>query len=94
MEPTSPQSISTLLKKYDLRPRKGLGQNFLIDPFHLGKIVDAAGLTDEDTVVEVGPGPGTLTRLLAEAAGRVIAVELDSDMVNLLRTMNSAMCRT
>ncbi len=74
-----------LLKKYNLRPRKGLGQNFLVDPRHLARIVDAAELTGADTVVEIGPGPGTLTRLLAESAGRVIAVELDPQMVTLLR---------
>lgn len=78
-------SLSTLLKKYDLRPRKELGQNFLADPVHLAKIVDAAGLTPADTVLEIGPGPGTLTHLLAEQAGRVIAVELDPHMVNLLK---------
>jgi 16S rRNA (adenine1518-N6/adenine1519-N6)-dimethyltransferase len=85
LSPTDSQSITTLLKKYNLRPRKGLGQNFLTDSFHLSKIVEAADLTAEDTVLEIGPGPGTLTRLLAEAARRVIAVELDSHMVNLLK---------
>ena len=84
MKSTPPQSLSTLLKKYDLRPRKGLGQNFLVDPHHLAKIVAAAELTAVDTVLEIGPGPGTLTRLLAEAAGRVIAVEVDPQMVALL----------
>ena len=78
-------SLSTLLKKYNLRPRKELGQNFLTDPVHLAKIVDIAGLTPADTVLEIGPGPGVLTRLLAEAAGQVIAVELDPHMVNLLK---------
>lgn len=77
-------SLSTLLKKYNLHPRKGLGQNFLADPFHLAKIVEAAELTPADTVIEVGPGPGTLTRLLAKSAGQVIAIELDANMVNLL----------
>ena len=84
LKPSAPQSISTLLKKYNLHPRKGLGQNFLIDPYHLEKIVAAAELTAADVVLEIGPGPGTLTRLLAEAAGRVIAVELDPNMVSLL----------
>ncbi len=79
------QSLSTLLNKYNLFPKKGLGQNFLHDPHHLQKIVAAAELTPADTVLEVGPGPGTLTRLLAEAAGQVIAVELDPNMVHLLR---------
>ena len=85
MKSAESQSLSTLLKKYNLRPRKGLGQNFLTDSFHLAKIVEAAGLTNEDTVLEIGPGPGTLTRLLVEAVNRVIAVELDSNMVNLLK---------
>ncbi|MEW5956847.1 MAG: 16S rRNA (adenine(1518)-N(6)/adenine(1519)-N(6))-dimethyltransferase RsmA [Chloroflexota bacterium] len=83
-KPASP-SISALLQKYNLRPRKGLGQNFLIDPLHLAKIVEAAELTPADTVLEIGPGPGAMTRLLAGAAGRVIAVELDPNMVNLLQ---------
>jgi 16S rRNA (adenine1518-N6/adenine1519-N6)-dimethyltransferase len=78
-------SLSTLLKKYNLRPRKELGQNFLTDPVHLAKIVGIAGLTPTDTVLEIGPGPGVLTRLLVEQAGRVIAVELDPQMVNLLK---------
>ncbi len=79
------QPLATLLKKYNLQPRKGLGQNFLSDPFHLGKIVEAADLSTADTVLEIGPGPGTLTRLLAQNAGRVIVVELDPGMVNLLK---------
>lgn len=78
-------SLSTLLKKYNLRPRKELGQNFLADPVHLAKIVEIAGLTPADIVLEIGPGPGVLTRLLVEEAGRVIAVELDPQMVNLLK---------
>jgi 16S rRNA (adenine1518-N6/adenine1519-N6)-dimethyltransferase len=78
-------SIPSLLKKYGLFPRKGLGQNFLVEPLHVAKIIEAAGLSAADTVLEIGPGPGTLTRFLAEAAGQVIAVELDSQMVELLR---------
>src|SRR5688572_23525309 len=79
------RSIPALLKKYGLFPRKGLGQNFLVEPLHVAKIIEAAELTPADTVLEIGPGPGTLTRFLVEAAGRVIAVELDSQMVDLLR---------
>ncbi len=78
--------ISELLHKYNLRPRKGLGQNFLVDPVHLARIVEAAGLTGQDVVLEIGPGPGGLTRLLAETARQVLAVELDPAMVHLLRT--------
>ena len=85
LKPAESQSISALLKKYNLRPRKGLGQNFLADSFHLSKIVEAAGLTPDDTVLEIGPGLGTLTRLLVETARRVIAVEVDPNMVALLK---------
>lgn len=74
-----------ILRRYGLKPRKGLGQNFLVDRGALARIVAAADLSPEDTVVEVGPGVGHLTRLLSEAAGRVIAVELDSNLAALLR---------
>ena len=59
------------------RPRKSLGQHFLADGAILGRIVNAAELTDQDTVVEVGPGLGSLTRRLAQQAGQVIALEID-----------------
>lgn len=79
-------TLSALLKKYKLFPKKGLGQNFLTDPHHLQKIVEAAELSPADTVLEIGPGPGTLTQRLCAVAGQVIAVELDGQMVHLLRT--------
>ncbi|GAB4483978.1 MAG: 16S rRNA (adenine(1518)-N(6)/adenine(1519)-N(6)) -dimethyltransferase RsmA [Thermodesulfovibrionales bacterium] len=66
-------------------PKRHLGQNFLYDPLLLRKIVDSAALTPEDTVVEIGPGPGRMTKILTEAAGRVIAIELDGDLYNRLR---------
>jgi len=78
-------SVRELLDKYNLRPRKGLGQHFLADPNILRKIVEAAELSREEVVLEIGPGLGTLTRRLAEAAGRVVAVELDEGMLDLLR---------
>ncbi|MYC34304.1 MAG: ribosomal RNA small subunit methyltransferase A [Chloroflexi bacterium] len=59
------------------RPRKSLGQHFLVDSRVANRIVAAADLTDADTVVEIGPGNGVLTRRLVERAGRVVAVELD-----------------
>jgi 16S rRNA (adenine1518-N6/adenine1519-N6)-dimethyltransferase len=74
-----------LLDRYGLSARKGLGQNFLIDSGVLDKIISAAALDNTDTVVEVGPGLGVLTRALAERAGKVVAVELDRNMVALLR---------
>ena len=69
-----------------IRPRKGLGQNFLVDPSHRARIVDAAQLSKDDAVLEIGPGPGVLTELIAEQAGRVVAVELDERLVPLLST--------
>jgi 16S rRNA (adenine1518-N6/adenine1519-N6)-dimethyltransferase len=75
------------LQQLDLRAKKGLGQNFLVDEHALGSIVSAAGLTHDDLVVEVGPGLGVLTKELAASAGRVIAVELDNAMAAALRKM-------
>ena len=66
-------------------PKKHLGQNFLFDPSILLKIIRSANLSDSDTVVEIGPGPGRLTRLLAERVQKVIAIELDPYLYNKLR---------
>ena len=74
-----------MLKKYQLRPSKGLGQNFLIDKKVLGKIIEAAELKPEDTVLEIGPGIGTLTQELAKKVKKVIAVEKDKRMVEILK---------
>jgi 16S rRNA (adenine1518-N6/adenine1519-N6)-dimethyltransferase len=86
---TSPISLMaetrSLLGRYGLSARKGLGQNFLIDRGVLDKIISAAALDETDTVIEVGPGLGVLTRALAEGAGKVVAVELDRNMAALLR---------
>jgi 16S rRNA (adenine1518-N6/adenine1519-N6)-dimethyltransferase len=77
--------IPALLRAHGLHPRKGLGQNFLISQAALENIVAAAVLSVKDVVVEVGAGLGTLTRLLAQQAGHVVAVELDGDLVQILR---------
>jgi 16S rRNA (adenine1518-N6/adenine1519-N6)-dimethyltransferase len=74
------------LASYDLRARKGLGQNFLVDGSILKKIASAAELTPTDTVIEVGPGLGVLTETLAEQAGKVIAIELDNKFADILKT--------
>jgi 16S rRNA (adenine1518-N6/adenine1519-N6)-dimethyltransferase len=74
-----------LLASHDLHARKGLGQNFLIDGNILKKIAAAAELTPADTVIEVGPGLGVLTEILVEQAGKVIAVELDTNLANILK---------
>jgi len=68
-----------------IHPKKGLGQNFLVDPAHRARIVAAAELTPADTVLEVGPGPGVLTELIAQQAGRVVTVELDDRLIPILR---------
>ena len=78
-------SLLAQLSALGIRPKKGLGQNFLVGPAHRARIVAAAELSRDDTVLEVGPGPGVLTELIAEQAGRVIAVELDDRLIPLLR---------
>lgn len=75
----------SLLKRYQLRPSKGLGQNFLVDERVLDRIVEASGVGAQDVVLEVGPGLGLLTRRLAQLAGQVVAVELDRKMMAVLR---------
>jgi 16S rRNA (adenine1518-N6/adenine1519-N6)-dimethyltransferase len=77
--------VRALLRQYDLRPSKGLGQNFLADRAILAKIAAAADLTAGDTVLEIGAGLGTLTEHLARAAGCVVAVELDERLMGVLR---------
>jgi 16S rRNA (adenine1518-N6/adenine1519-N6)-dimethyltransferase len=79
--------VSQLLKQFDIKPHKGLGQNFLISEGILQRIIAAAALEEQDVVVEVGAGLGTLTRRLADRAGRVIAVEIDERLIPLLRQM-------
>ena len=71
-----------IMNKYDVHPNKRLGQNFLFDEQSLQTI--ASEVTSKDTVIEIGPGLGTLTAILAEKASKVIAVELDSNMVQIL----------
>jgi len=68
-----------------LKAKKSLGQNFLSDPAILGRIVDASGAGPQDTVLEIGPGPGALSEALCARVGRVVAVELDRRMCEHLR---------
>ncbi len=76
-----PLDVPGLLRKYGLRPDKSLGQNFLLDPHALHRVVAAANVQPGDTVLEIGPGLGSLTRFLAVAAAQVVAVELDGDLL-------------
>ena len=90
MSDIPPINIPFLLKKYGLRPHKGLGQNFLQDPIALEKIVAAAQIGPTDTVLEIGPGLGSLTRYLADSAKSVVAVELDQHLLPPLKAVLSA----
>ncbi len=82
-------NVRRLLKQWDLRPSKGLGQNFLVEQTTLEKIVAAAELTSDDVALEIGAGLGTLTRLLARNAGDVVAVELDQRLIPVLQSVLS-----
>ncbi len=73
-----------VLAKYNMSAKKKFGQNFLIDSHVLEGIVEAAGVTKDDLVLEIGPGIGSLTQYLAEAAGKVIAVEIDKTLLPVL----------
>ena len=82
----SPQVTQHILNRFKLRADKKLGQNFLIDENVVHQIVAAAELSEADTVLEVGPGIGTLTQGLAESKARVVAVELDTRLLPVLAT--------
>jgi len=76
-----PLDVPELLRRFGLRPDKSLGQNFLVDPVALERVVAAAQIQPLEAVLEVGPGLGSLTRLLAANARRVVAVELDAGLL-------------
>ncbi|RKD32794.1 16S rRNA (adenine(1518)-N(6)/adenine(1519)-N(6))-dimethyltransferase RsmA [Lacrimispora algidixylanolytica] len=79
-----PQKTIEIIKKHDFTIQKKFGQNFLIDTHVLEKIINSAGMTKEDCVLEIGPGIGTMTQYLAEEAGHVIAVEIDTKLIPIL----------
>ena len=80
----NPQNTIEILKKYHFRFEKKYGQNFLIDTHVLDKIVNAAQITEDDHVLEIGPGIGTLTQYLCERAKKVFAVEIDESLIPIL----------
>ena len=80
----NPQNTIEILQKYQFTFQKKFGQNFLIDTHVLDKIIRAADIGKEDMVLEIGPGIGTMTQYLAEAAGKVIAVEIDKNLIPIL----------
>ena len=81
---SDPKKSIEVIQKYQFAFQKRLGQNFLIDAHVLEKIVSAAGITKDDCVLEIGPGIGTMTQYLAESAGQVIAVEIDTNLLPIL----------
>ncbi len=79
-----PKNTIEILQKYNFNFQKKFGQNFLIDTRVLEKIIAAAGITPDDMVLEVGPGIGTMTQYLCESAGKVVAVEIDKNLIPIL----------
>ena len=73
-----------IMKKYGIRANKSLGQNFLINSEVVESIVNSSEITEEDMVIEIGPGLGTLTKYLLEKAGKVLCIELDTRMIEIL----------
>lgn len=80
----NPKNTIEIIQKYQFAFQKKFGQNFLIHTRVLEKIISAAGITKEDCVLEIGPGIGTMTQYLAESAGQVVAVEIDTNLLPIL----------
>lgn len=85
MNVPSAKAVKAILAAYGIRPSRGLGQNFLIDRHAAQKLMAAADIQPEDTVLEIGPGIGALTQELARRAKRVVAIEKDRGMVEILK---------
>ena len=77
--------LKKLLRKYQIRPSKRLGQNFLIDKEIVKKVIGAADLSPEDVILEIGPGLGVLTIELAKKAKKVITIEKDPNLARILK---------
>ena len=82
---SNPQKTIEVIQKYEFTFQKKFGQNFLIDSHVLNKIIASADITKDDFVLEIGPGIGTMTQYLAEAAGKVVAVEIDRNLLPILQ---------
>lgn len=80
----NPKETIAVLNKYGFHFQKKFGQNFLIDTHVIEKIIRAADITKDDCVLEIGPGIGTMTQYLCEAAGKVVAVEIDKNLIPIL----------
>ena len=81
----TPANTIEILQKYQFHFQKKFGQNFLIDPHVLKKIMDKAEISKDDCIVEIGPGIGTMTQYLAENARQVIAIEIDQNLIPILQ---------
>ncbi|MBW3659547.1 MAG: 16S rRNA (adenine(1518)-N(6)/adenine(1519)-N(6))-dimethyltransferase RsmA [Actinobacteria bacterium] len=86
-EPLTPTDVRRLLDRHGLAPRKSSGQNFVVDPNTVRRIVEASGVGPDDTVLEIGPGLGSLTIPLLDAARRVVAIEVDAGLVRVLEEL-------
>lgn len=80
----NPKNTIEILRKYNIHFQKKFGQNFLVDEHVMRKIIKAAHITEDDCVLEIGPGIGTMTQFLCEAAGKVLAVEIDRSLIPVL----------
>ena len=78
------EETKSIMKKYGIKANKSLGQNFLISKEVVEKIVNSSEITKNDMVIEIGPGLGTLTKYLIEKAGKVLCIELDTRMIEIL----------
>lgn len=78
------EETKTIMKKYNIKANKNLGQNFLINTEVIEKIVNSSEITEEDIIIEIGPGLGTLTKYLLEKSGKVLCIELDTKMIKIL----------
>lgn len=81
----NPKNTIAVLQKYQFNFQKKFGQNFLIDTGILEEIIEAAQITKDDFVLEIGPGIGTMTQYLCEAARAVVAVEIDTNLIPILK---------
>ncbi len=86
----NPKNTIEVLKKYDIHFQKKFGQNFLVDNHVMDKIIRTADINSNDCVLEIGPGIGTMTQFLCENAGQVLAVEIDNNLIPVLKDTLSA----
>ncbi|MTI83362.1 MAG: 16S rRNA (adenine(1518)-N(6)/adenine(1519)-N(6))-dimethyltransferase RsmA [Firmicutes bacterium] len=85
MDLASPAAVRRLTEQYQFKFRKSLGQNFLVDANIISKIIAAAQIGSRDTIVEIGPGLGAMTKAMAKKAGKVLAIEVDKNLLPILK---------